>query len=117
MPDKGLPNPKQSVTLTETTGVTTGIVKIPQPHGGALNSGGTPGNAGGGRIPQAFKDFLKSEIRENATSRDALVKASQDDKGRNFKAAWDLAADYDDEKPAEKKELSGELVIRVVRDP
>lgn len=27
-------------------------VKVPQPHGGALNSGGTPGNRGG---PGSFK--------------------------------------------------------------
>lgn len=29
--------------------------KVPQPHGGALNSGGTPGNKGGGRPPDEFK--------------------------------------------------------------
>lgn len=30
-------------------------VKIPQPHGGALNSGGTPGNRGGGRPKQTAR--------------------------------------------------------------
>ena len=34
----------------------TGITKIPQPHGGALNSGGTPGHRGGsGRPPHSIK--------------------------------------------------------------
>jgi hypothetical protein len=28
---------------------------VPQPHGGALNAGGTPGNRGGGRPPDEFK--------------------------------------------------------------
>lgn len=34
--------------------------KIPQPHGGALNSGGTPGNKGGtGRPPNVIREMAR----------------------------------------------------------
>ncbi len=83
-----------------------------------LLKGGKKGNRGGhGGTPKAFKDFIREEIRNGFKSRHALVEASQDTESKAFGIAWKLAADYDDEKPAEKKELSGELVIRVVRDP
>jgi hypothetical protein len=35
---------------------------IPQPHGGALNSGGTPGNRGGGRPSHAVKHALCGDL-------------------------------------------------------
>lgn len=35
----------------KTTAKSTTITKVPQPRGGSLNSGGTPGNKGGGRHP------------------------------------------------------------------
>lgn len=41
---------------TKTTGISTGIERVPQPHGGALNAGGTPGNIGGtGRPPSQVR--------------------------------------------------------------
>jgi hypothetical protein len=48
--------------------ITTMPSKIPQPHGGALHSGGTPGNTGGkpgrsGRKPDEFKRRLE-QIRD-----------------------------------------------------
>lgn len=46
------------------------IPQIPQPHGGALNARGTPGNRGGklgGRPPDAFKRMM----RELASSPEA----------------------------------------------
>lgn len=49
----------------KTTAVTTGRQphKIPQPHGGALNSGGTPGNAGGlGRPASDIKARLRGSF-------------------------------------------------------
>lgn len=66
----------------KTTGVSTAIPKIPQPHGGALNAGGTPGNKGGtGRPPsEVRKAFLAAleggpealvAIIQSPTSRDA----------------------------------------------
>lgn len=55
---------------TEITGENSGPQKIPQPHGGALLSGGVPGNrggSGGGRPPDEFK----ARMRELATTAEA----------------------------------------------
>lgn len=47
----------------ETTGETTGVVRIPQPHGGALNSGGTKGNRGGrGATPSRIRAALRRDF-------------------------------------------------------
>ena len=35
---------------------------IPQPHGGALNSGGTPGNRGGGRPSHSVKQAFCGDL-------------------------------------------------------
>lgn len=80
------------------------VAKVPQPHGGALNAGGSPGNAGGGRPPKAFKDFL-AELRRDPASQEALKTAAQSAGNKNFGHAWKVAIEYDDEKPAKKVEL------------
>lgn len=42
------------------------VRKIPQPHGGALNSGGTPGNKGGtGRPPNAIRALARELLDKN----------------------------------------------------
>lgn len=39
--------------------------KVPQPHGGALNRGGTPGNKGGtGRPPNALREEMRGDLAE-----------------------------------------------------
>lgn len=38
---------------------TTALAKVPQPHGGALNAGGTPGN-GGGRPKDEFRRHVRA---------------------------------------------------------
>jgi hypothetical protein len=43
---------------------------VPQPHGGALNAGGTPGNKGGGRPKDEFK-----AICQRLASRDETIEA------------------------------------------
>jgi hypothetical protein len=48
--------PVKKLKRKKSTGQTTAVAKVPQPHGGALNAGGTPGNPGGGRP--------KDEVRE-----------------------------------------------------
>lgn len=50
--------PKRSHKATKTAAKSP--VHIPQPHGGALLSGGVPGNRGGGRPP----DMLGQKLRE-----------------------------------------------------
>src|SRR5262245_54392044 len=57
-------------TTTETTVEGTTPLRIPQPHGGSLNAGGTPGNKGGrGRVPSA----LRRAARESLADRIALL--------------------------------------------
>ena len=92
----------------KTTGKSAEIPKVPQPHGGALNAGGTPGNAGGGRPPKAFKDFL-AELRKDQTAQEVLKAVATDAGNKNCVAAWKLIADYDDEKPAKKLELTAPM--------
>lgn len=41
--------------------------KIPQAHGGALNAGGTFGNKGGGRPPNAWKEAIRGLLEEPET--------------------------------------------------
>jgi len=88
---------------------------IPGKNGGRLLTGGKPGNKGGGRRPKKFSTFLKS-LRDNPDVHDAITKAATDHKSRGFGAVVKLAAEYDEDKPKDQKELTGELVIRVVRD-
>ena len=97
------PSPK---TAAETPGLK------PQPHGGALLAGGIPGNKGGGRPPNAFKDFL-ADLRRDPQALAALRAAACDPSLRSFGAAWKLAADYDDDKPAEKRQIVGPVEVRV----
>lgn len=83
-------------------------------------SGGNPGNSGGkkgrsGRKPGPFKDMLR-RLRESPELAESLEAAVKDPESRAFPAALKLLSDYDEEKPVERKELSGEVVVRVVRD-
>lgn len=106
--------PAKKRSPKKTTAKSSGVViaKIPQAHGGALNAGGTPGNAGGGRPPKAFKDFL-AELRRDPLAQAALEKAAKDSESRSFGAAWKIVADYDDEKPAEKRQIVGPVEVHV----
>jgi hypothetical protein len=90
-------------------------LRTPKHGGGKLLRGGKPGNKGGGRRPQKFSTFMKS-LRDNPDVHEAITKAATDHESRGFGAVVKLAADYDEDKPKDQKELSGELVIRVVRD-
>lgn len=95
----------------------------PSPRSGyALPVGNHPGNTGGkkgrsGRKPNAFKDFL-AKLRANPEALTAFETAAKDPTHRNFGAAWKLMADYDEEKPPEKRQIVGpvEVTVRVVRE-
>lgn len=77
-----------------------------------MNAGGTPGNKGGGRPPNIFRDALR-KIRENPSALQALTDAATDPKSRNFGHAWKTVTDYDEEKPAQKQEIVGPIEVRV----
>lgn len=86
-------------------------------NGNTLPVGAHPGNTGGkkgrsGRKPNAFKNFL-AELRADPLARVAFETAARDSGNRNFAAAWKLMADYDDEKPAEKRQIVGPIEVRV----
>lgn len=95
----------------------------PSPRSGvSLPLGAHPGNTGGkkgrsGRRPEAFKDFL-ARLRQSPGLHLALERAAQDETCQGFKSALKVLSDYDDDKPAEKKVLSGklEVVVRVARE-
>ncbi len=80
---------------------------IPQPHGGAILSGGVPGHVGGGgRPPNVFRDFL-ARLQRDPEALAALERAAKDENGRAFSTAWGVVTDYDPEKPGAKIELGG----------
>lgn len=93
----------------------------PPPQGGAqLPLGAHPGNTGGkkgrsGRKPAPFKDLL-AKLRQSPELAQSLEKAVKDHECRAFPAALKLLTDYDDDKPVEKKQVQGEITVRVVRD-
>lgn len=90
----------------------------PSPRSGyALPVGNHPGNTGGkkgrsGRKPNAFKDFL-AQLRRDPEALEAFRQAALDPTCRSFGSAWKLMSDYDDEKPAEKKQIVGPIEVRV----
>ncbi len=91
-------------------------------NGNVLPVGAHPGNTGGkkgrsGRKPEAFKDFL-SRLRQNPKLHLALERAAEDETCAGFKSALKVLTDYDDDKPAEKKQISGalEVTVRVAKE-
>ena len=50
--------------MAKTTALTTGkkMVQVKQPHGGALNLGGTPGNKGGGSAPSELRRIMRGHL-------------------------------------------------------
>lgn len=70
------------------------------------------GKPGPGRHPKSLVLFLK-RLRQSAKAQLALQAAAEDPDSRNFATAWRYLAEYDDDKPAEKRELSGKVEISV----
>lgn len=74
------------------------------------NSGGKPGRSG--PRPAPFKAFL-GKLRSDPLFHAALEKAARDTESRGFSAALKLVSDYDDEKPAEKRQIVGPVEVHV----
>lgn len=68
---------KKLVKPKKTTAKSTAVAKVPQPHGGALNVGGTPGNKGGGRLKEEVRNAYLSL---GATKGHAVVSSVLDGK-------------------------------------
>jgi hypothetical protein len=89
---------------------------VPQPHGGALLSGGLPGNPGGGRP----KDEFKSRMRELATRQETeaqLITILSDSKHPHFLKALQYATEHGYGRATEHVEHSGAVVQYVVETP
>ena len=55
-------------------GKTTDVTTVEQPHGGALKSGGTPGNAGGlGRPPSAIRTYCRGSFEQRIPILEAIA--------------------------------------------
>lgn len=72
---KSVKRPKKSGKKAgKSTVVTTAPVKVLQPHGGALNSGGTPGNRGGlGNPPSVLRERLRGSYTERMSFLDKVI--------------------------------------------
>ncbi len=86
---------------------------VPQAHGGALLSGGMPGNAGGGRPPAPFRDAL-ALLRANPKLHKALERAATNEDSKGFSSALKVLTDYDEEKPAQRSEVKATVLLGVV---
>jgi len=91
-------------SLSKTTVKTTAVEQVPQPHGGALNVGGTPGNKGGsGRPPNWLRD--KCDELLCAPECVAQVTAILENKDHPaFPTMWKALADRAYGKPTERIE-------------
>lgn len=79
------------------------------------NSGGKPGRSG--RIPSPFKAFL-AKLRTDPDFQQAIETAAKDPASRGFGPALKLVTEYDDDKPAEKRQIVGpvEVKVQIVRE-
>ena len=102
-PAKG--NGKSTVTSTVV------VPLIPQPHGGALKAGGTPGNKGGtGRPPDVFRRKLQvladDFVNDRRNGLPALLKSEDE---RLQLAAFESAADRGFGKPVQPVAVEAEV--------
>ena len=90
---------------------------MPQKRGGALKSGGTPGNKGGGRPKKEWTQFCRDLVEDPEVQERMLTTARSNERGQI--GAVQLAAAYAVGKPVERVIHSGstERVLRVVYEP
>ena len=80
--------------------------------GNKQGRGPKPGAPNAGPPTKTFRHFI-ANLRNSAKAQKALRDAAEDPNSRNFGTAWKVLSDYDDEKPAEKRELSGAIQVSV----
>ena len=73
-------------------------------NGGSLRIG-NPGNRGGGSRPKSFAVFMR-DLRGAPDVQAAIRRAAADEDSRGFGAVLKTLIEYDDEKPAQRIELS-----------
>ena len=88
------------------------------PRSGAeVPTGAHPKNTGGkkghsGRPPGTWAEFMR-QLRADPKVQAAVKEAATDHTSPGFRSAVKLLADYDDEKPAEKRQIVGPVDVRV----
>jgi hypothetical protein len=90
---------------TMETSARTSVALRPQLHGGALNTG-NPGNAGGGRTPDAFKAMCRELVTREQTLA-AVDEILRDKSHPLFMSALNWATNHGYGKAKESLEVSG----------
>ena len=98
------------MSQSETTGNgggNNGVVLIRQPHGGALRSGGMPGNGGGGRTNEFRKQMRK--LVDDTETQEYLTKCLRGQHGaRVFMSALQYSTDHGFGKAPQTLKLEGD---------
>ncbi len=85
----------------------------PGRNGGRLLAGGKVGHKGGGGRPRNdFREFLAQAVRGDEAARATIQENARDRDHRNWSKAWQIATEYDPDKPARRIELD---VTRIKR--
>jgi hypothetical protein len=103
---------KVTKTTAKTTSEPTPVPSlVPQPHGGALNSGGTPGNKGGpGRPPKVFKMFC-TDLTSDPEFQSQLERTAKDPGSQHYIGAVKLATAYSEGLPSQPIALKAEVTV------
>lgn len=80
--------------------------------GNRQGRGPARGSPNAGPRTKSFKLFLAS-LRTSATTQAAIKTALSDPESKGFNAALRVLSEYDEDKPAEKREMSGKLEVSV----
>lgn len=83
-----------------------------QKSGNPQGRGPAKGAPNAGRPTKSFKHFL-ANVRASAKAQLALQAAAEDSESKGFKTAWTILSAYDDEKPAEKRQIVGPVEVHV----
>lgn len=80
--------------------------------GNPQGRGPKKGAPNAGPRTKSFKHFL-ANVRQSAKAQAALQAAAEDPDSKNFGTAWKLLGEYDEDKPAEKRQIVGPVEVRV----
>ena len=91
---------------------------VDQPHGGALLNGGIPGNKGGGRPPNEFKQRMAALVSRDDVERYLEECLSGAHGPKIFLQAYEMACNFGYGKPSQPIDVraSEPLIVKVVRE-
>jgi hypothetical protein len=98
--------PRQQTAETPVTETAALPARIEQPHGGAINAGGTPGNVGGSGPPRAaYREYCRNEL-ERPEVQAAVRRALQNEESRSFASLHKQFAEMAYGKPDQRLDAS-----------